>query len=128
MFINNLFFKVREIIEVSPAKRDRLIFISLIASAVLNALAWAVIPIFFWRIKEFVVLQYNIYFGISSLGPWPMLFLIPAAGLLIAAVNYSLAFHFYLKEKVLSLFLASSVLVFQVIICAALGLIIYMNL
>jgi hypothetical protein len=128
MFINDLFFKVREIIEVSPAKRDRLILISLIVSGILNLAAWALIPIFFWHIKEFVVLQYNIYFGISSLGPWPMLFLMPASGLLVAAVNYSLSFYFFLKEKALSLFLASAALSYQLIILAALCLIIYMNL
>lgn len=128
MFLSNLFFKVRRIVETSPAKRDRLIFISLIISALLNLSAWAAIPIFFWPIREFVVLQYNIYFGISSLGPWPMLFLMPVFGLLIALVNYSLSFYLYLKEKVLSLFLASSALAYNAIILAALGLIIYMNL
>lgn len=128
MFINNLFFKVREIIEVSPAKRDRLIFVSLIISAVLNIAAWLAIPIFFWNVKDFVVLQYNIYFGISSLGPWPMLLLFPAFGLLVGAVNYALSFYLYLKEKTLSLFLASAAAVFQMIIFAALALIIYMNM
>jgi len=128
MFVNNLFFKVREIIETSPAKRDRLIFISLAVSALFNLTAWIMIPIFFWHTNEFVVLQYNIYFGISSLGPWPMLFLMPASGLLIALINYSLSFYLYLKERVLSLFLASSALAYNAIILAALGLIIYMNL
>lgn len=128
MFISDLFFKVREIIEISPAKRDRLISISLIISIVLNFLAWVAVPIMFWQAKEFVVLQYNIYFGISSLGPWLMLLLLPAFGLLVIAVNYSLSFYWYLKEKVLSMFLASSALSLQLIIAVALGLIIYMNL
>jgi len=128
MFINDLFFKVREIIEISPAKRDRLIVVSLAASAAVNALAWILIPIFFWQSKEFVVLQYNIYFGISSLGPWPMLFFMPASGLLVAAVNFSLSFGLYLKEKAISLFLAAAAMAFQAIILAALGLVIYMNL
>lgn len=128
MFINNILFKLREEIEISPAKRDRLIFISLIVSAVLNIAVWLAIPIFFWNVKDFVVLQYNIYFGISSLGPWPMLLIFPACGLLVGAVNYALSFYLYLKEKTLSLFLASAAAVFQMIIFAALALIIYMNL
>lgn len=128
MFINNILFKLREEIEISPAKRDRLIFISLIVSAVLNIAVWLAIPIFFWNVKDFVVLQYNIYFGISSLGPWPMLLILPACGLLVGAVNYALSFYLYLKEKTLSLFLASAAAVFQTIIFAVLALIIYMNL
>jgi len=128
MWINDLIFSVREIIEVSPAKRDRLIFVSLIIGGVANAAAWILIPIFFWQAKEFIVLQYNIYFGISSLGPWPMLFLMPLSGLLIAGINYSLSFYLYLKERVFSLYLAAFAMAYQLTILAALCLIIYMNL
>lgn len=128
MLISDLFFKIREMIETSPAKRDRLIFVSLAVAVVLNLLAWAVIPIFFWPSDGYVVLQYNIYFGISSLGRWPMLFLMPFSGLLVAAVNGSLAFSLYLKEKILSRFLSAGVLAYQAIIFVALCLIVYMNL
>lgn len=128
MWINNFIFKVREIIEVSPAKRDRLIFVSLIIGGIANILAWILIPLFFWSAKEFIVLQYNIYFGISSLGPWPMLFLMPLSGLLIAGINYSLSFYLYLKEKIFSLYLAAFAMAYQLVILVALCLIIYMNL
>ncbi len=128
MFVNDLIFKIRDIIEPSPAKRDRLILATLIVSAVLNILAWLIIPIYFWHISGFAVLQYNIYFGISSLGPWLMLFFMPLAGLLVAIINYSAAFYLYLKEKVLSLVLACVASAFQLIILAALALIVYMNM
>jgi len=128
MLINNIFFRISEAAAISPARRDRLIFVSLILAGLANALVWILIPLFFRQSKEFVVLQYNIYFGISSLGPWAMLFLLPLSGLLVGAVNFSLVFHLYLKERLLSLFLAAGAAVFQLIILAAAVLIIYLNI
>lgn len=128
MWINNLFFKLRDVIEVSPAKRDRLIFASLVIGLFANVIGWILIPLFFWQAKEFVVLQYNIYFGISSLGSWPILWLIPFSGLVIMVINYALAFYLYLKEKIFSQFLAVFALAYQLIALAALALIIYMNI
>lgn len=127
MFINDLFFKLREIIASSPAKRDRLIFISLIVAGVINAITWLIIPIYFWRFREFVVLQYNIYFGISSYGSWLTLFLMPFSGLLIGAINSALSFWLYLRQRTLSYFLIVSAVAYQLIILVALLLIIYMN-
>lgn len=124
----NLFFKIREAIESSPAKRDRLIQVSLIASAVLNLAAWIVVPAFFWQYKEYIILQYNVYFGISSLGYWWMLLMFPGLVLLASAVNMTLAFLFFLKEKMLSYFLAAATLAINLLALAALILIIYINI
>ncbi|MFA5021096.1 MAG: hypothetical protein WC517_03490 [Patescibacteria group bacterium] len=128
MLLNSIFFKISEAVGISPARRDRLIFVSLVLSGLVNALAWILIPLFLGRSKEFVVLQYNIYFGISSLGHWLMLFLLPLSGLLVGAINFSLAFYLYLKERALSLSLAAGAVAFQLIILTAVILIIYLNI
>jgi len=128
VFINNLFFKVREIIVSSPAKRDWRIYFSLILAGLANLACWLIILAYFWQVNDFIVLQYNIYFGISSLGPWPLLFFIPASGLVVMAINFALTFWLYLRERLLSYFLATSALLFQLIMLVGLILIVCMNL
>jgi hypothetical protein len=128
MFINNLFFKIREIIATSPAKRDWLIYLSLILVGLVNLAGWLIILAYFWQVNDFIVLQYNIYFGISSLGPWPILFFLPASGLIIIMINFALSFWLYLKERLLSYFLAIAALLFQLTILVGVILIVYMNL
>ena len=126
--ITNLFYKVRDLIETSPAKRDRLILASMIAVAALNLALWVLAPLFFWQYNEYIVLQYNIYFGISSLGPWTMLLLIPLGALLFSALNFSLSFLFFLKNKLLSYLLAVSAVIGNFVSLCAMILIIYINI
>jgi len=126
--ITNLFYKVRDLIETSPAKRDRLIFISMITAGVLNLISWLIVPIFFWKFTEYVVLQYNIYFGISSLGPWALLLLLPFLTLAGSLGNFALSFLFFLKNKLLSYYLAVAAVAINLIALFALILIIYINI
>lgn len=126
--ITNLFYKVRDLIETSPAKRDRLIFISMIVAGVLNLISWLIVPISFWKFTEYVVLQYNIYFGISSLGPWAMLLLLPFLTLVGTLGNFALSFLFFLKNKLLSYYLAVAAVAINLIALFALILIIYINI
>lgn len=126
--MNIIFLKLRQLIEESPAKRDRLVSGVLIAAAVFNLLSFLAILIYFWRIKEFVVLQYNIYFGISSFGPWLFLLLLPLFGWLVCLVNFLLALKVYLRDKNLSYFLSFSALAVALIVATQIGLLVYMNL
>ncbi len=126
--ITNLIFRVRDSIETSPAKRDRLVLISLIAAGIMNLASWLIVPAFFWNFKEYAVLQYNIYFGISSLGPWMMLMLFPLLALVFSAINFSLSLLFFLKDKLLCYYLAVSAAGINLISLCALILIIYINL
>jgi len=126
--MNIIFLKLRQLIEESPAKRDRLVSGVLIAAVVFDLLSFLAILIYFWRVKEFVVLQYNIYFGISSFGPWFYLLLLPLFGLLVCLVNFLLALKVYLRDKNLSYFLSFSALAVALIIATQIGLLVYMNL
>ena len=128
MFLNSLIFNLRELVEKSPAKRDKLIFIPLIFCGLFIIVGWILVLMFFWSIMDYVILHYNIYFGISSLGRWPMLLLMPASGLLVIIVNYFLSLYFYLKDKLLSYFLVMTALAYNALVLAALILIIYINL
>ncbi|MFA6228345.1 MAG: hypothetical protein WC668_04150 [Patescibacteria group bacterium] len=126
--MNIIFLKLRQLIEESPAKRDRLISGVFSAAALFDLLALAAVLLYFWHFQEFVVLQYNIYFGISSFGPWQYLLLLPLAGWLICLVNFLLAFKVYLRDRNLSYFLSFAALASALIIAAQIGLLVYMNL
>ncbi|MFA6594428.1 MAG: hypothetical protein WCT16_04215 [Candidatus Buchananbacteria bacterium] len=126
--MNIIFLKLRQLIEESPAKRDRLVSGALIAAAVFDLLSLLAVLLYFWRFKEFVVLQYNIYFGISSFGPWQYLLLLPLLGWLICVANFLLALKVYLRDKNLSYFLSFTALAAALIIAAQIGLLVYMNL
>jgi hypothetical protein len=128
MFLSGFVFNLSEIIAKSPAKRDRLIIIPLIVCGFFILIDFILTPLFFWRFKDYAVLHYNIYFGISSLGPWLTLLLIPLSGLLVAAVNCFLSLYFYLRDKLLSYFLAIAGLAYNLMAFLALLLIIYINL
>ena len=128
MFLNSFIFNLRELVVKSPARRDKLIIIPLVLSSLIILIELAAVPLVFRTFKDYIILHYNIYFGISSLGHWSKLFFIPLLGLLIVAVNYFLAFYyFYLKDKFLGYFLALTALVYNLITLAALFLIIYIN-
>ena len=127
MFINSLFFQLRDLIEHSPAKRDRFIMIPFIVSAVLVAVTTLAIPFSFWNFNDYVVLHYNIYFGISSFGPWLMLSLLPLSGLIVLIVNAILAMVLYLKHGLLSYFLAFISSFYNLIVLLSIILIIYIN-
>jgi len=55
--------------------------------------------------EEFVVLHYNIYFGIDLVGEWYRVFNIAYLGLTIFLVNFILGGLVYLKEKIVANFL-----------------------
>lgn len=127
MLITNIFFKIKELLENNPAKRNRIIMVPIWLAFFLVVVSAGLIPIFFWQTKELVILKYNVYFGISSLGHWYQLWLMTACGFLFLAINYFLAFKFYLRYRVLSYFLVFSALVANLILLASLLLIIYIN-
>lgn len=74
-----------------------------------------------------IYLHYNVYFGVDLIGDWTQVFILPAAGLFIWIVNLSLAYLLYIKEKILSYFLAAAVLLASVFIFIAGLLVIWIN-
>lgn len=108
--------KLRELIYDNPAKRDKSIIISLILSLLVNITLWVLLLAKFWNFSEYVILDYNIYFGISLLGPWYQILLMPLLGLAAIAADFLLAFHLYLKNLLVSRFLVFVALGFNLIL------------
>ena len=123
-----IFFKFRELIATSPAKRDKIIISSLILALIINLGVWVSYLIKFYNAPEYVVLRYNVYFGISDLGIWFKILIQALLGLLVICGNFLLSFYFYLKKQTLSHLLAVSALAFNLILAGACFLLIYINL
>lgn len=128
MLWENLFFHLRDLIENSPAKRDRIVFISFVFSLLVSVSSLIFIFFNFWRVNDYIILRYNIYFGISSLGFWARLLWLPGFGLLVTLLNFFLSFKLFLKDKLPAYFLAISSAFVNLLIIIALGLIFYINL
>lgn len=113
---------------MSPAKRDRLILFNLYFSGGMNILLWVILLFNFWQSSKFIVLGYNIYFGISSFGPWYKVLLLPAIGLVVILLNFSLSFSMYLREKIICYTLSSVASIVNLIIFLAALIIIRVNI
>lgn len=112
----------------SPAKRDKFFLISLIIGLVLNVVLWVMYLLVFSVSADFVALRYNIFFGISLFGPWYNFFWFSGAGLAVLAINFLLAFYFYLKQRVLSYFLVGTAALFNFLMFIASVFLVYINL
>lgn len=123
-----ILYKIQDSILMSPAKRDRLIIMNLFLSVLINAIMWVLLIFNFWQDSQYIVLGYNIYFGISSFGPWYQILLMPILGVAVILLNFSLSFSLYLKEKILSYSLAFIASIFNFIIFLAANIIIYVNI
>ena len=66
-----------------------------------------------------IPIHYDIYFGINALGPGYRLLIIPGFGLAVILLNFSLAFLFFSRERILSYFLLWSSLLIQLILLLA---------
>lgn len=121
-------FKLRELLVTSPARRNKGIMLSFWLSLVLNIIFWIILLIKFFGEQEYIILRYNIYFGISDLGPWYRILILPAMGLLVIAVNLLLAFYFYFKNSLISYFLSFTAVFFNCALIFSGILLIYFNL
>ena len=77
---------------------------------------------------ERVFLHYNIIFGVDLLGAWWKIFFLPASGLLVALINFSLSFFLYKKDKFLSMLLGFWTLFFHAFLIAIVMLLVRLNL
>lgn len=126
--MQKLLIKINDLISNSPAKYDKIIYFSLLLALLSNIIIWLMILIVFWNFKEYIILGYNVYFGISSFGVWYKLLLLPLLGLLIILINNLLAFQIYLEYSILAKFLSVMTVVINFILIIFISLIIYLNL
>ena len=113
--LNSLYFK------------DKIIKWSLIVSIALAIIHLALI---YFRIPvrvEPIVLRYNIYVGISLIGPWYQAFYLPLMGFVIIIFNFLLAKMMFLKEKTLAYVLAIVAIVCQISLLTTGALLVIVN-
>lgn len=121
-------FKFQELILSGTARRDKLVLVNLAVGLLANVILWIILVFNFWGSVEYIILRYNIYFGISSFGPWWRILLLPLIGLLILVINFGNAFYFHFHNRILSYFLSFGAAGLNIILLAAGLLLIYINL
>lgn len=91
-----------------------------------------VLPI--WRIlplgaeSPFIALHYNIYLGVDRFGPIWHIFFLPALGLLFLVLNFTIEAWAYRTQKTLSFFFAAATPFLQLVLLAAMVLIVLINI
>ncbi|MBD3359818.1 MAG: hypothetical protein GF365_03900 [Candidatus Buchananbacteria bacterium] len=127
-----LFYNISKFLD-NPYREDLVVKISFILSLIINIMIWLAL---YFKLYPFsylteygqIYLHYNIYFGIDSIGPWYIPFVIPALGLFIILFNNILAYIFYLTEKIISYVLIISQTVLQTVLLAAAVFVILLNI
>lgn len=113
------------------AREARFIRVSLLLSAGLNLLAWALTLWFAvprLKTSPFFALHYTVYFGVDQIGaPWHLLFL-PLLGLAILAVNASIAVRMYRGERLASGFLSALTLLLEALLLLVSFLTVLLNI
>ena len=122
-----ILLRLEELILLNPAKRDKLIMINFFSGVLINIVLWAILIFNFWQSSEYVILRYNIYFGISDFGPWYKILWLPFWGAVILAINYPAAFYFYLRQRPLSYYMAAVATGVNLIMLVVAALLVYIN-
>lgn len=107
--------------------KDRLIFVSGIAAAILNIILWLAVGGKFGLSTEKIPLHFNVVYGIDLLGAARQLYLLPLTGGVLLAVNVWLSSILFPREKLYSYFLSVSAALIQGILLIAVVAIIVLN-
>lgn len=75
---------------------------------------WSVLKIFLPPAGNYVILHYNVYFGVDSMGAARSAYILPFIGTIVLFVNVVLSFFFYTqKERVASYVMLLTALMVQ---------------
>lgn len=75
---------------------------------------WSVLKIFLPPAGSYVILHYNVYFGVDSMGAARSAYILPFIGTIVLFVNVVLSFFFYTqKERVASYVMLLTALMVQ---------------
>jgi hypothetical protein len=108
-------------------KKDRN-FLTLSAGAVvLNVFSWMLAFVFFKKDAINIILHYNILSGVDYQGGWRELFTVPAIGLAIIFMNFTIVRFVCAKDKFIPYFLVFATLISQIFIIIAIAAIILIN-
>lgn len=125
---SKLFFKVKLFEKHKDFFRNPIVFWLLILSIFFNLTNWAALAIFVKPVDKTIILHYNVYFGVDSVGHWGQAYFLPAIGLILLIANLTLADYFYLrKERMASHILMMTALMAQLSLLIASASVILIN-
>lgn len=106
---------------------DPAIFFSLVLAILANIGMWIAIWVIVQPTDQPIILHYNVYFGVDSIGNWKNIYLFPIFAGAILIVNIILSRFFYYKERFISYLFAGMALVIQLLMAVGLSSIIKIN-
>ncbi len=122
-----VWLKIQEIFYSGSARRDKIILCNLLFSLAADMVLAAALIFNFWEFQEYIILRYNIYFGISALAPWYWILILPLAGLVIIILNFTLSCYFYFRQQILSYFFSFAASLANCLLLAAGIILIWLN-
>lgn len=93
-----LFFKRKLVEKNRDFFKNPIIFWILMMSILSNLANWTVLALFIKPVDKTIILHYNVYFGVDSIGHWAQAYYLPAIGLVLLIINLILAGYFYLRK------------------------------
>lgn len=108
--------------------RSKIILWLLALNVIANIVNWAAIVIFINRLDGDIILHYNVYFGVDSMGDWRRIFILPVIGIILFVFNAVLAIYFHIKkERIASYILLLASLMAQINLIIAVAGILMIN-
>lgn len=116
---------LRELLTGSAVYRRTAVLSALLVLATSLLPMWRIVPLA--KNQPFIPLHYNIYLGVDNFGPWYAVFVLPGLGLALLLVNIIFEAVFFRREKVLSYFFAYATVFAELLLLAAMVLIVLLN-
>lgn len=98
----------------APFFQSRIVQWLLFFSALVNLIGWLALRFFLWSGEDFIILHYNVYFGVDWRGLPRESFFLPLVGLILLVINFLAAFYFYAhKERIAAYIILMAALMAQ---------------
>ncbi|EKE21839.1 MAG: hypothetical protein ACD_7C00115G0004 [uncultured bacterium] len=108
--------------------RSHIIIWLLILSFIINTANWLSLNIWVKPVDFSIILHYNVYFGVDSIGDYREVYILPIIGLILFFINFVLSLYFYQqKERIASYILLIATLMIQLSLAVASTSIILIN-
>ncbi len=92
----------------------------LVLSLFFNLAMWVSLKIFVRPVDFPIILHYNVYFGVDSIGNYAEVYLMPAIGIILLVLNFLLSLYFYKhKKRIASYLLLMAALMIQLSLVVA---------
>ncbi len=79
--------------------KSRIVLWLLFSIILANLIDWLALAIFLRPRGDSVILHYNVYFGVDSIGALRKAYMLPLIGAIILLINIILSFYFYAKKE-----------------------------